>query len=75
MCVYCVENVLTASTYIALNALEILKPSVGSINLYSIDGISFNNTASIDGPGQRIGQIVSYDLKNQSQETGDNISI
>ena len=39
MCVYCVENVSTASTYIALNALEILKPSVNSINIYSIDGM------------------------------------
>ena len=37
MCVYCVENVLTALTYIALNALEILMPSVDSINIYSID--------------------------------------
>ena len=39
MCVYCVENVSTASTYIALNALEILIPSVHSINKYSIDGM------------------------------------
>ena len=39
MCVYCVENVLTASTYIALNTLEILMPSVHSINIYSIDGM------------------------------------
>ena len=39
MCVYCVENVLTASTYIALNALEILMPSVESINIYSIGGM------------------------------------
>ena len=36
MCVYCVENVSTALTYIALNALEILMPSVDSINIYSI---------------------------------------
>ena len=35
MCVYCVENVSTASTYIALNALEILMSSVDSINIYS----------------------------------------
>ena len=39
MCVYCVENVSTASTYIALDALEILMPSVDSINIYSIDGM------------------------------------
>ena len=39
MCVYCVENVSTASTYIALNALEILMPSVNSIDIYSIDGM------------------------------------
>ena len=39
MCVYCVENVLTASTYIALNALEILIPSVNSIDIYSINGM------------------------------------
>ena len=39
MCVYCVENILTASTYIPLNALEILMPSVDSINIYSIDGM------------------------------------
>ena len=39
MCVYCLENVLTALTYIALNALEILMPSVNSIDIYSIDGI------------------------------------
>ena len=32
MCVYCVENVSTALTYIALNALEILMPSVDSID-------------------------------------------
>ena len=37
MCVYCVENVSTALTYIALNALEILLPSVDSIN--GIDGM------------------------------------
>ena len=30
---------MTASTYIALNALEILMPSVDSINIYSIDGM------------------------------------
>ena len=39
MCVYCVENVSTALTYIALNALKILIPSVDSINIYSIDGM------------------------------------
>ena len=39
MCVYCVENVSTASTYKALIALEILMPSVDSINIYSIDGM------------------------------------
>ena len=33
MYVYCEENVLTASTYIALNALEILMPSVDSIDI------------------------------------------
>ena len=38
MCVYCVENVLTVSTYIVLNALEILVPSVDSIDIYSING-------------------------------------
>ena len=37
MCVYCVENVSTALTYLALNALEILMPTVNSINIYSID--------------------------------------
>ena len=39
MCVYRVENVLTVSTNIALNALEILMPSVDSIDIYSIDGM------------------------------------
>ena len=39
MCVYCVENVSTAPTYIALNALEILILSVNSIDIYSIDGM------------------------------------
>ena len=39
MCVYCVENVSNALTYIALNALEILMPSVDSINIYSIDSM------------------------------------
>ena len=39
MCVYCVENESNASTYIALNALEIFMPSVDSINIYSIDGM------------------------------------
>ena len=36
---HCVENVSTASTYIPLNALEILMPSVNSVNIYSIDGM------------------------------------
>ena len=39
MCVYCVENVSTALTYIALNALEILMSSIDSIDIYSIDGM------------------------------------
>ena len=39
MLVYCVENVSTASTYIALNALEILMSSINSINTYSNDGM------------------------------------
>ena len=37
--VYCVENVLTALTSIALNALEILMSSINSINIYSNDGM------------------------------------
>ena len=37
--VYCVENVLTALTSIALNALEILMSSIDSINIYSNDGM------------------------------------
>ena len=36
---HCVENVSTASTYIPLNALEILMPSVDSVDIYSIDGM------------------------------------
>ena len=36
MCVYCVENVSTTLTYIALNALEILMLSVKSVNKYCI---------------------------------------
>ena len=36
---YRVENVSTASTYIALYALEILMSSIDSINIYSIDGV------------------------------------
>ena len=36
---HCVENVSTASTYILLNALEILMPSVNSVDIYSIDGM------------------------------------
>ena len=39
MCVYHVENVSTALTYIALNALAILTPSVDNIDIYSIDGM------------------------------------
>ena len=39
MCVYRVENVSTALTYIALNALAILTPSVDSIDIYNIDGM------------------------------------
>ena len=39
MCVYCVENVSTVSTYIVLNALEILVPSVDSIHIYSNNGM------------------------------------
>ena len=35
---YCVENVLTALTHIALNALEILMSSINSINIYKNDG-------------------------------------
>ena len=35
---HCVEDVSTASTYIPLNALEILMPSVNSVDIYSIDG-------------------------------------
>ena len=33
MCVYYVENVSTALTYIALNTLEILTPCVDSVNI------------------------------------------
>ena len=36
---HCVENVSNASTYIPLNALEILMLSVNSVNIYSIDGM------------------------------------
>ena len=32
---HCVENVSTALTYIPLNALEILMPSVDSVDIYS----------------------------------------
>ena len=39
MCVYCVENVSTASTYIALNALGILMTCIDSVNIHSIDGM------------------------------------
>ena len=43
MCVYCVENVSTASTYIALNALEILTPCVDSVDIHSIKNITLFN--------------------------------
>ena len=39
MWVYCVENVSTASTYTALNALEILMSSINSIDIYSNHGM------------------------------------
>ena len=42
--VYCVENVSTASTYIALNTLEILTPCVDSVNIHSIEHITLFNT-------------------------------
>ena len=35
----CMSFVSTVSTYIALNALEILMPSVGSVDISSIDGM------------------------------------
>ena len=41
MSVYCVENVLTASTYIVLNALEILTPCVESIDIHSIETLHY----------------------------------
>ena len=43
MCVYCVENVLTALTYIALNALEVLTPFVDSVDVHSIEHITLFN--------------------------------
>ena len=43
MCVYCVGNVSTALTYIALSALEILMPS---INIYSNDGMVEKHSVS-----------------------------
>ena len=43
MCVYCVENVLTALTYIALNALEILTPCVDNVDIHSIEHITLFN--------------------------------
>ena len=43
MHVYCVENVSAASTYIALNALEILMHSVNSIDIYSIYFLQIEN--------------------------------
>ena len=36
---HCVENVSNALIYMPLNALEILIPSVDSVNIYSIDGM------------------------------------
>ena len=36
LCVFCVENVLIASTYIALNALEILMTYINSVDIHSI---------------------------------------
>ena len=36
---------------------------------------NINNIASTNSPGQKTGQILSYNLKNQSQETGCNTSI
>ena len=36
---HCVENVSTISTYIPLNALEILMPSINSVYIYSIHGM------------------------------------
>ena len=38
-CEYIVQRMSTMSTYIALNALEILMSSINSINIYSIDGM------------------------------------
>ena len=35
----CMSFVLTVSTNIALNALELLMPSVDSVDIYSIDGM------------------------------------
>ena len=43
MCVYCVENVLTALTYIALNVLEKLIPCVDSVDIHSIEHITLFN--------------------------------
>ena len=43
---HCVENVSNASTDIPLNALEILIPSVDSVNIYSIDGMIEKPSAS-----------------------------
>ena len=40
MCVYCVENVLTALTYIVLNALEIFTTCVDSVDINSIECIT-----------------------------------
>ena len=38
MCVYCVENVSTALTYIALDALEILMTCINSVDINSMYG-------------------------------------
>ena len=53
----CMSFVLTVSTYKALNTLEILMPSVNSINIYSIDGMvekpsisAFQNFLQIENP-------------------------
>ena len=37
MCVYCVQNVSTVSTYIAFNVLEILMTCINSVDIYSIE--------------------------------------
>ena len=47
MSVYCVENVSSALTYIALNALEILMSSIDSIDIYSNDGMVEKPSVSV----------------------------